>query len=351
MTPRKVLVTGGAGFIGSHVAEHWRAKGAEVVVLDNLSRAETLPTASRERAHVEHNWRHLEGLGGVKMIRGDVRDARVVEEAARGADLIVHAAAQVAVTTAVANPRLDHEVNVLGSFNALEAARRNDVKTVVYCSTNKVYGENVNEIPVRATGSRYEFSDPRFALGIPESLTIDHCEHTPYGVSKLAGDLYAQDYGRLYGIRTGVFRMSCIYGTRQFGNEDQGWVAHFVLNTLRGKPLSIYGDGKQVRDALFVKDLVAAYDAFVSSGLAHGVWNMGGGPRYTTSLLELVDLLAKLTGKRSPLSYGPWRPSDQRVYVSDVRKAEKDLGWSPKTDVETGIRAFIDWYERTPDAK
>ena len=344
MTPRRLLVTGGAGFVGSHVAETYAKAGAEVVVLDNLSRAQTLPTASRERDVVEHNWRHLEKVPGVRLVRGDARDAQTVLDAAEGCDAIVHAAAQVAVTSSLTDPRTDFAINALGTFNVMEAARRRDVKALVYCSTNKVYGENVNAIPVTDAGTRYRFADPAFEKGIPESLSIDHCEHTPYGVSKLVGDLYAQDYGHLYGVRTGVFRMSCIYGTRQFGNEDQGWVAHFILATLAGKPLTIYGDGKQVRDTLYVGDLVQAYDAFLRSGIRQGVWNVGGGPKHTTSLLELLDLLEKLTGKRSPVSFSDWRPSDQRVYVSDVRKAEKELAWAPRVGLEEGVRRFVEWH-------
>jgi CDP-paratose 2-epimerase len=226
----------------------------------------------------------------------------------------------------------------------LEAARRRDVGAVVYASTNKVYGENVNALKVNDAGSRYVFDDPAYAEGVPETLSVDHCEHSPYGVSKLTGDLYCQDYARLYGVRTGVFRMSCIYGTRQFGNEDQGWMGHFILRTLRREPLTIYGDGKQVRDALYIEDLVQAYRAFLGSSHPHGVWNAGGGPRHTTSLIELVDLLERETGLRSPVTFGPWRPSDQKVYISDVRALQRDLGWSPKVGILEGVRRFVEWY-------
>jgi CDP-paratose 2-epimerase len=181
--------------------------------------------------------------------------------------------------------------------------------------------------------------------GVPETLSIDLCEHTPYGVSKLAGDLYVQDYAKLYGMKTGVFRMSCIYGTGQFGNEDQGWVAHFVISTVTGKPLTIYGDGKQVRDVLYATDLVRAYDLFLESNIKDAVYNMGGGPENTISLLELLDTLEDATGKRSSISYSDWRPSDQKVYISDISKAKKELGWEPKIATGEGIRKLITWIE------
>jgi CDP-paratose 2-epimerase len=238
---------------------------------------------------------------------------------------------------------MDFEINALGTFNVLEAARKSKNDTaVVYCSTNKVYGENVNQIPLKEEESRYSFDG---SSGVPESLSIDHCEHTPYGVSKLSGDLYTQDYAKLYGMKTGVFRMSCIYGTGQFGNEDQGWVAHFVISTVTGKPLTIYGDGKQVRDVLYATDLVRAYDMFLESSIKEAVYNTGGGQDNTISLIELLDTLEEITGKRSKISYSDWRPSDQKVYISDISKAKKELNWEPKVGAEEGLKKLVDWVE------
>ncbi len=193
---------------------------------------------------------------------------------------------------------------------------------------------------VKEEDTRYVFDG---IDGVPETLSIDLCEHTPYGCSKLAGDLYVQDYAELYGLKTAVFRMSCIYGTRQFGNEDQGWVAHFVISTVMGKPLTIYGDGKQVRDILYVSDLVRACDIFLESNKKSGVYNIGGGPKNTISLLELLDLLEEETGKRSEITFSTWRPSDQKVYISDITKAKKELGWEPKIEPKEGIKELIEW--------
>jgi CDP-paratose 2-epimerase len=269
-----------------------------------------------------------------------------MEKLAKNVDAVFHTAAQTAVTTSVTDPRLDFELNCLGTFNVLEAARKAGTKpAVIYCSTNKVYGNNVNKVSLREGKARYEFSDPKFKNGIPESFSTDLCEHTPYGCSKYLADVYIQDYAERGIIDAGIFRMSCIYGTRQFGVEDQGWVIWFTIATILGKPLSIYGNGKQVRDVLYVEDLVRAYDAFLKKRekLHFGVFNMGGGIKNTISLLELLDLLKKQTDKRSKTSYSDWRPSDQKVYISDISKAGMVLGWSPKINPEVGVRRLVDW--------
>ena len=337
----KILITGGSGFVGSHVSEYYAKKGDEVIVFDNLSRGETLKTADKRQT--SYNWDHLKKVENIELVRGDIRRADDVVTAAEGVDAIIHTAAQVAVTSSVEDPRTDFEINALGTFNVLEAARKSENSpAVVYCSTNKVYGENVNKIPVKEEETRYVFEG---LDGVPETLSIDLCEHTPYGCSKLAGDLYVQDYVKLYGLRTAVFRMSCIYGTRQFGNEDQGWVAHFVISTLTGKPLTIYGDGKQVRDVLYVSDLVRAYDLFLESNERGAVYNIGGGPKNTISLLELLDLLEEEAGKRSEITFSDWRPSDQKVYISDISKAERELNWRSQTSVKDGVERLIEWVE------
>ncbi|MDO8480904.1 MAG: NAD-dependent epimerase/dehydratase family protein [Nanoarchaeota archaeon] len=336
----KIVVTGGAGFIGSHVAESYARQGHEVVVVDNLARAALL----KRKISEDQNWSYLSKIKGIQLLRKDVRDPKVMENAAKGADVILHAAAQTAVTTSLVDPATDFSSNAIGTFNTLEAARKADVKAVLYCSTNKVYGDNVNSVGVKEGKQRYTF-EKNFEKGIPESFSIDHCEHTPYGCSKLTGDLYMQDFGRIYGLRTGVFRMSCIYGTRQFGVEDQGWLAWFAIATILKKPITLYGDGKQVRDVLFIDDLIALYDKFVKSKVKHGVWNIGGGPKFTLSLLELLDHLKGITGKQSPLSYSDWRASDQKVYVSDIRKAMDTFGWAPKIAPEEGIRRLVAWIQ------
>ncbi|MFQ6120715.1 MAG: NAD-dependent epimerase/dehydratase family protein [Methanosarcinales archaeon] len=339
----RVLITGGAGFVGSHAAEYYANKECEVIVFDNLSRVNLLKGFNEEIAY--YNWNYLRKFDNVELVKGDIREKKEIENACKEVDAIIHAAAQVAVTTSLVDPKTDFDINCLGTFNVLEAARKskND-PAFLYCSTNKVYGDNVNKIPVKELEKRYIFSDKNFNEGIPEDFPIDLAEHTPYGCSKLAADLYVQDYGKTYGLKTCVFRMSCIYGDRQFGTEDQGWVAHFAISTLLKKPLTIYGDGKQVRDILFIDDLIDAFDAFIEKKRFNGsVYNIGGGKDNTISLLELLDLLEEQTGLRSDLNFENWREGDQKVYISDITRIKKELNWEPKIDVEKGLKRLIDW--------
>lgn len=337
----KVIVTGGAGFVGSHATEYYAKRGHEVIVYDNVSRAKLLNYSPQ---NAMHNWNYLKDNFDINLMKGDIRDSEQLERASDGVDVILHTAAQTAVTTSVLDPRTDFEINAMGTFNVLEAARKNSA-AVVYCSTNKVYGDNVNRIEVKEKDTRYEFASKKFSRGIPETFSTDLCEHTPYGASKFAGDVYVQDYARRNEIDAAVFRMSCIYGTRQFGVEDQGWVAWFTIATLLGKPITIYGDGKQVRDMLYVTDLVAAFDAFVRKRdrLHHGVYNMGGGAGNTMSLMELLEYLEEVTGKRSKISCDDWRPSDQKVYISDIRKVKKELGWEPEVGSKEGVNRLVSW--------
>jgi CDP-paratose 2-epimerase len=336
----KVLVTGGAGFVGSHVAEYYANRGSEVIVFDNLSRVEILGKSVGDPLY---NWNYLKtNYRKVKLVKGDVRSFEEVKAASKDADAIVHTAAQVAVTTSLTDPRTDFEINSLGTFNVLEALRLNDA-TLVFCSTNKVYGENVNKISVNEEKKRYCFADEKYRNGIPETFPVDLCGHSPYGCSKFAGDIYVQDYAHTYGLKTGVFRMSCIYGERQFGVEDQGWLSWFVIATLTDRPITIYGDGKQVRDILYVGDLVEAFDRFLNSDLKHEVFNMGGGPENTLSLLELLGMLRELTGRNPRLTFADWRPADQKVYVSDISKAKKLLKWEPKVNPRSGVQKLVEW--------
>lgn len=317
-----------------------------MTIVDNLSRGELL---HKEDPNASFNWDYLGTIPGVERIRGDVREPGLMDRLLRDADHVLHAAAQTAVTTSTIDPETDFMTNAVGTFRVLEAARRSPQHpTVIYCSTNKVYGANVNRVPIAEADKRYRFTGG-FEGGIPEDFGIDLCEHTPYGCSKLAGDLYVQDYGHLYGLRVGVFRMSCIYGTRQFGMEDQGWVAWFVLAALTGAKLTIYGDGRQVRDVLWVDDLVRAYQAFLEHGPQIGVYNMGGGPEKTLSLLELLDLLQNRLGSRIVHETGPWRPSDQKVYVSCIEKAKAELRWTPHVEPAEGVNRLIDWARRNRD--
>ena len=305
-------------------------------MLDNCSRAGT-----------ELNRAHLESLGeaNLELVDGDVRDAEVVARAAADADAIFHLAAQVAVTDSVRDPRNDFEVNALGTLNVLEGARLSGRQPlVVYTSTNKVYG-GLEDLEVAETATRYEL--PALPDGVPETRPVDF--HSPYGCSKGAADLYAIDYARIYGFPTVVFRQSCIYGPWQYGNEDQGWMAHFLIRALRGEQITLYGDGRQVRDVLYVADLVELYDVALSRRGQSGVYNVGGGAGLTVSLLEFLDHLREAEELDVEVAFGDWRPGDQRVYVSDVRRVESELGWSPRTSVADGTRRLRDWLETRSD--
>ncbi len=328
------FITGGAGFIGSNYVARLLGRGERVTVYDNLSRA----GAERNLAWLRSRF----GQNAFTLIRGDVRDADLLASSLGDADVVVHLAAQVAVTTSVEDPRTDFEINALGTFNVLEAVRQSPKRPmVIYASTNKVYG-GMEDVKIVEEETRYRYADLPF--GVPESQPLDF--HSPYGCSKGSGDQYVRDYARIYGIPTVVFRQSCIYGLRQFGIEDQGWVAWFVIAAVTGRPITIYGDGKQVRDVLFVDDLLDAYDAAVArrDEVAGEVFNIGGGPQNTISIWrEFAPLLEKALGRSVPVSYGDWRPGDQRVYISDIRKAERLLGWKPRVGVEEGIARLVEW--------
>lgn len=333
----RILITGGCGFIGSNLAAHFLRQGHQVTVFDNL-----------ERPGSEKNARWLAGLGhgGLRVLRGDVRDASAVAEAAQGTAVVFHLAAQVAVTTSVRDPVADFETNARGTLNVLEAARSVGA-AVFFTSTNKVYG-GMEDVPIVERSTRYDYAS--LPNGVPETQPLDF--HSPYGCSKGAADQYVRDYARIYGLKTVVFRMSCIYGTRQFGNEDQGWVAHFIISALRGRPVVIYGDGKQVRDVLHIDDLVRAFHlALDNLDRACGqVYNIGGGPANTISVwAEFQPLLEELLGHRVPVSYGDWRPGDQRVYISDIRKAESHFGWRPEIGVREGITRLLAWVRECED--
>lgn len=330
---RSVLITGGAGFIGVNAADRFLRAGDRVTIFDNFHRAGTRDNA---------RWLMEQHGNRVHIVEGDIRDtSSALTTLADGADVMLHLAAQVAVTTSVTDPRDDFEVNALGTFNVLEAARASSSSPIVlYSSTNKVYGK-MADVAVTERDGRYVYRD--LAGGVPESRPLEF--YSPYGCSKGAGDQYVMDYARIYGLRTVVFRQSCIYGPHQFGIEDQGWVAWFAIQALRQRGFTIYGDGKQVRDVLFVDDLLAAFEGAITaidrtSGQAY---NIGGGPQNTLSLLELVELLSSRFGRAPSFGFDDWRPGDQLVYVSDISKARADFGWSPRVGVSAGIDRLIDW--------
>ena len=344
----KVLVTGGGGFIGSHVAEFFANYNDidEVLNIDNLSRSKLL---NRNIKSLRYNWDYLHKYQKIKFYENDICDFDFLNKLLKenSVDIVVHTAAQTAVTTSIANPIPDFKNNVVGTFNLLESIRLSESDPcIILCSTNKVFGNNVNNCEIEETETRYSFSK-NYSNGIPEQFPIDLCEHTPYGTSKLCSDLYFQEYGHLYGLKTAVFRMSCIYGTRQFGLEDQGWIAHFIISALTGKKITIYGDGKQVRDVLYVSDLVQAFDSFIqkANSIGNEVFCMGGGPENTLSLLELIDILKTEQNKKIDYDFDEWRSSDQKVYISDIRKVKNILDWSPKVPVKKGVKDLINWVE------
>jgi CDP-paratose 2-epimerase len=327
----KVLITGGAGFIGCNWAARLIRGGHSVTIFDNLSRT---------GAQLNLDW--LRSQGALTFVHADIRDASALGEAAKGQDAIYHLAGQVAVTTSVAEPREDFEINALGTFNVLEAARASgDAQTVVYASTNKVYG-GMETVRVSEGPSRYSYVDLPF--GVSESEPLDF--HSPYGCSKGAGDQYVRDYSRIYGVPTVVFRQSCIYGPRQFGVEDQGWLAHFMIAVAKNVPITIYGDGKQVRDVLWVDDLLDAYEIALTqpAKVAGQIFNIGGGSDFTLSIwTDVASQLEALAGRKIDVRHGAWRSGDQKIYISDIRKANRLLGWAPTISPGDGLQRLWTW--------
>ncbi len=332
---RPVLITGGAGFIGCNLAHRLLREGRRVVLFDNLS-----------RAGVDQNVRWLRDTHGdaMELCIGDVRDADAVRRVVGRTGQVFHFAAQVAVTTSLDDPTNDFSVNARGTLNVLEAIRTSEHRPpLVFTSTNKVYG-GLDDVSLIENAMRYAPEDGVIAgHGISEARRLDF--HSPYGCSKGTADQYVLDYARSFGLRTAVFRMSCIYGPHQFGTEDQGWVAHFLIRAIDGQPLVLYGDGKQVRDVLFVEDLV---DAFVRAqehiaSISGHAFNIGGGASRTTSLLELLDLIEQIHGRRPEVAFHNWRTGDQRYYVSDTSKFAAATGWRQTVSVEVGVRRLYDW--------
>jgi CDP-paratose 2-epimerase len=329
---REMLVIGGAGFIGINAADRFAADGWRVTVLDNLS-----------RRGAERNLEWLRRRRNIGFIKADIRDATAMDRALseRRYDAVLHLAAQVAVTSSVVNPREDFEINALGTLNVLEAIRQHAPgASIIFASTNKVYGK-LEALDVVERNGRYAYAEAD--RGVAEDRGLDF--HSPYGCSKGAADQYMIDYSRIYGMKTTVFRQSCIYGPHQFGVEDQGWVAWFAIAALLGKKLTIYGDGKQVRDVLHVDDLLSAYAAVLErpDTAAGQSFNIGGGPANTLSLLELIELLQRRLGAPIAPAFADWRPGDQRVYVSDIAKLHHLLDWQPQIGVAQGVGQLVEW--------
>lgn len=330
---KKALITGGAGFIGINLAEKLLKKGWKLSIFDNLSRE----GSNKNLDWLQNNYK----LPKLKVYIKDIRDEGALREAVKGVDVIFHLAAQTALTTSIKNPREDFGVNAQGTLNVLEVARVSRKKPLVlYSSTNKVYG-GMEDIKFIEGKARYSYKD--FPEGIAEDFPLDF--HSPYGCSKGAADQYTRDYYRVFGLPTVVFRQSCIYGPHQMGIEDQGWLAHFVISAIFGRPITIYGDGKQVRDVLYIDDLIDAFlkAVYKINKAAGQVYNIGGGNENSLSLCEFINLLEKKLGVKMRTKYADWRQGDQKVFISDNRKLKKDLNWRPKTLYEKGVERLIDW--------
>ncbi len=334
----RVLITGGAGFIGCNAAQRFLSAGWQVTVWDNLS-----------RRGGKQNLEWLRQFGEFDFSRVDLRNEKQVANGfgQHHFDMVLHAAGQVAVTSSVTNPREDLECNVLGTFNLLEAVRLQDPEAFfVFASTNKVYG-SLEDVRVIERNRRYEYED--LPLGISEAHPLDF--HSPYGCSKGAADQYVRDYARIYGLATVSFRQSCIYGYRQFGVEDQGWVAWFAIAHALGRAITLYGDGKQTRDVLFIDDLTNAYLlAYEKRAVVSGkIYNLGGGPGNQLSLLELIGMLKNIRKRPVEFTFARWRPGDQKVFVADIRKAKTDFGWEPTYSCATGVEKLVHWVDANRD--
>ncbi|RLG68886.1 MAG: CDP-paratose 2-epimerase [Candidatus Iainarchaeum archaeon] len=326
----RALVTGGAGFIGCNMADRLASKGYEVVVFDNFSRKGT---------ELNAEW-FKERHTNIEIVKGDLsKDFKKLDEIIKACDEVYHFGAQTSVPVSIANPRADFEANILGTLNVLEAVRKSSRECpLFYSSTNKVYGE-LSGVKIIEKQDRYDFADLK--NGINEAMPLDF--QTPYGCSKGSADQYVKEYAKLYGLKNIIFRQSCIYGPRQLGLEAQGWVAWFVIAALLEKPIKIYGDGKQVRDLLYIDDLVDAIELAMQKKCFGEIFNIGGGKERAASLLDVIDIIEKKTGKKIEMSFHDWRAGDQKVYYTDYSKAERLLGWKPKIGIEEGIERLIEW--------
>jgi len=315
---RRILITGGAGFLGVNAADHMIGAGWHVTVLDNLS---------REGTERNLKWLTSRHTRATTFVKEDIRNALALVEHVKNQDAILHLAGQVAVTTSLVDPVTDFDVNAGGTVNVLEAARKHNPEApFVFASTNKVYGKL-----------------GRSNRACKETQAIDF--HSPYGCSKGAADQYVRDYARCFHMNTVVLRQSCIYGAHQYGTEDQGWVAHFVHSILKEKPLTIYGDGTQVRDLLDARDLSRLYEQVISDiDRSRGeIYNVGGGPENELNLLEVIERIGALTGKQPRYTFADWREGDQEYYVSDITKAKEQLGWEPEIAFDRGLEDLITW--------
>lgn len=331
---KTVLITGGAGFIGTNTADTYLKKRHRVIIYDNLYR----PGVEKNLAWIKKH-QHRQNL---TIVKADILDQKKLSASVKQANIIFHLAGQTAVTTSVSNPRLDFEFNALGTLNVLEAIRQHNPKAIIVtASTNKVYG-NLSRLNISEAKTRYKVTGKQ---SVSETEPLDF--YSPYGCSKGTADQYTRDYHRMYGLHTISFRQSCIYGPHQLGVEDQGWLAHFAASALSDRNITLFGSGKQVRDVLYVDDLVSAYDLAVQNitTTAGQVYNIGGGTKNTVSLLELITLLEKILNRPIITSLSTTRPGDQKVYISDITKATRHFGWRPSVSVADGVNHLVQWLQ------
>ncbi len=338
----KVLVTGGCGFLGSHVCEFYARKGDSVVSYDNMTKHELDRTGFAAARARDFNRDYLDNLG-VKTVVADVRNLEELADHSHDCDYIIHTAAQPAMTISWEDPLLDATTNVMGTFNVLETARRLKIPAAC-CATVHVYGNSINDT-LKEGARRYE----RKPGGIDELYPTLGGTLTPLHASKGAGDIYLRAYVDTYGVEAASFRLTGIYGTRQFGGEDHGWVANFSIRSVLSWPLTIFGTGKQVRDIIYAADVCEAFDAFYQKRRP-GVYNIGGGTKTAISLLDCIDILGKIRGERPEVRFAPERHGDLRYFVCDIKKAHDELGWSPKVMPREGIGALVEWVEQNMDA-
>ena len=336
---KRILIIGGAGFIGSNVAEFYAKKGNLVILFDNLQRNKTEKNV---------DWLKKTFPGMITFVLGNIcKDREKLKGLMELVDVVFHLAGQVAVVTSVKEPLDDCHNNLLGTVHVLEAIRASKRRPILmFSSTNKVYGE-LEDVSVKELPTRYEYDG--LPQGVSEKQQLNF--HSPYGCSKGAADQYVRDYARIYGLKTVVFRQSCIYGYRQFGAEEQGWIAWFIIATILNKPITVFGDGKQMRDILFIDDLCEAYDAAIRNieNTSGNIYNIGGGQKNTLSILELLKILGNIFQKEIPTQFADWRPGDQKVFVCDITKADRVFGWKPQTTPEEGIRKLVSWVEKNKD--
>jgi CDP-paratose 2-epimerase len=334
----KVLVTGGCGFIGSHTCEHFRARGWDVVSYDNMTKFELDRTGYRTDASRDFNWKLLEGLG-VEMLKADIRDLDRLLDATSGCEYVVHTAAQPAVTISIEEPLLDLETNVLGTANVLEAARRHRIK-VASCATIHVYGNWIND-ELREAPTRYV----REPAEVNEEAATMQGYLTPLHASKASGEHYVRIYASTYGVEAASFRLTGLYGPRQVGGEDHGWVANFAIRNRIGWPITIFGSGKQVRDILYASDVAEAFERFFERGKP-GIYNLGGGTAHAISLLECIELIDATTGRKSDVRFEDARFGDLKYFVCDSGKARRGFGFDPQVRPQQGVPRLLEWIEQ-----